>query len=252
MTNGRTIAATTSRAVRLSATRTIAAVEAKVRAVQTSLQALEGECSTPDKYATVHDGTRLARCSTYRYHCGGEDGVYLSHREIRRTLQNQKESHLRTSAIQHEKALQPGETGEQYILALYAQAAKCGYTDQARKEQDILDRLVVGIRDTQLSRRMQLDSALTFDKAKPKHVLQTEAVQETHKKLVTPSAGNSRDNPVVVSLQGDDHSDQLISDNANAHARHLGIQTATATAEVVAEQMHEVRERSTQQERLSG
>ena len=114
---------------------------------------------------------------------------------------------------------------------IYAQAAKCGYTDQARKEQDILDRLVVGIRDTQLSRRMQLDSALTLDKAK-KHVLQTEAVQETHKKLVTPSAGNSRDNPVEVDAvtggdQGDDHSDQLISDNANA--RHLGIQTATGS-----------------------
>ena len=60
-----------------------------------------------------------------------------------------------------------------------------------------LDRLVVGIRDTQLSRRMQLDSALMLDKAK-KHVLQTEAVQETHKKLVTSSAGNSRDNPVEV------------------------------------------------------
>ena len=89
---------------------------------------------------------------------------------------------------------QAGETGEQYILALYAHAAKCGYTDQTQKERDIRDRLVVGIRDTQLSRRMQLDPLLTLDNAK-KHVLQTEAVQETHKKL---AAGDSRDNPVEV------------------------------------------------------
>ena len=95
------------------------------------------------------------------------------------------------------KRQQPGETREQYILALSAQAVKWGYTSQQQKEQDIHDSLVIGIRDTQLSKKMQLDAELTLDKAK-KRVLQTEAVQETNKKLATPSVGDSCDNPLKV------------------------------------------------------
>ena len=58
---------------------------------------------------------------------------------------------------------QPGESGEQYILALYTLAANCDYTGE-RKEQAICDRLVVGIRDVALSKQLQMDSELTLEK----------------------------------------------------------------------------------------
>jgi len=45
------------------------------------------------------------------------------------------------------------------------------------KEEMIRDRLVVGIRDSNLSERLQIDDALTLEKAK-KLVRQREAVKE--------------------------------------------------------------------------
>ena len=75
---------------------------------------------------------------------------------------------------------QPGESAEQYILALYTLAGRCGYASREQKEQDIRDRLVIGIRDAQLSKRLQLTADLDLTKAK-KMILQTEAVQETQK-----------------------------------------------------------------------
>ena len=93
---------------------------------------------------------------------------------------------------------QPGESAEQYILALYTLAGRCGYASREQKEQDIRDRLVIGIRDAQLSKRLQLTADLDLTKAK-KMILQTEAVQETQKL----SAGDSRENPIEVdALQG--------------------------------------------------
>ena len=65
-------------------------------------------------------------------------------------------------------------------------------------EQEIRHRLVVGICDVQLSKRLQLDSALDLDKAK-RLVRQTEAVQEQTRKLS--AAGDSRENPVEVDGQ---------------------------------------------------
>ena len=58
----------------------------------------------------------------------------------------------------------PGETSEQYILALYTLAERCNYTTRAQMEQEIRDRLVIGIRDVQLSKKLQLDSALDLGK----------------------------------------------------------------------------------------
>jgi len=92
---------------------------------------------------------------------------------------------------------QPGETGDQYILALYTLAESCSYSTRAQMEQEIRDRLVVGIRDVQLSKKLQLDPTLDLDKAK-KLIRQTEAVQEQTKKLAGASPGDSRENPVVV------------------------------------------------------
>ena len=39
---------------------------------------------------------------------------------------------------------EPGETAEQYILALYTIAENCGYGSVALKQDAIRDRLVVG------------------------------------------------------------------------------------------------------------
>ena len=53
------------------------------------------------------------------------------------------------------------------------------------KEEMICNRLVVGIRDTELSQRLQLDSDLTLEKAK-KSVRLREAVSEQRRILETP------------------------------------------------------------------
>ena len=59
---------------------------------------------------------------------------------------------------------QCGETAEQYIMALYDLAECCDYGQMT--EEMIRDRLIVGIRDTTLSEKLQLDSALTLESAK--------------------------------------------------------------------------------------
>lgn len=69
----------------------------------------------------------------------------------------------------------PGETAEQYIMALYTLVETCNYG--ALESEMIRDRLVVGIRDSALSGRLQLDAELTLEKAK-KSIRQREAVQE--------------------------------------------------------------------------
>ena len=73
-----------------------------------------------------------------------------------------------------------GETAEQYIMALYELAEHCEYGGM--KEEMIRDRLVVGIRDTTLSEKLQLDSALTLESAK-KAIRQREAVHEQQQSL---------------------------------------------------------------------
>lgn len=68
-----------------------------------------------------------------------------------------------------------GETAEQYIMELYTLVKNCEYGDF--ESQMMRDRLVVGIRNAQLSERLQLDADLTLEKAK-NMVRQKEAVQE--------------------------------------------------------------------------
>ena len=62
------------------------------------------------------------------------------------------------------RAQQPGETAEQYIMALYNLVATCNYGDL--EQEMIRDRLVVGIRDSGLSETLQSDADLTLEKAK--------------------------------------------------------------------------------------
>ena len=68
-----------------------------------------------------------------------------------------------------------GESVEQFITSLYSLAENCDFA--AMKEEMIRDRIVVGIRDSALSERMQIDADLTLEKAK-KMVRQREAVHE--------------------------------------------------------------------------
>ncbi len=67
-----------------------------------------------------------------------------------------------------------GETAEEYIAALYTLAETCEY--DAFKDEMIRDRLVVGIRDSALSERLQMDAELTLERAK-KLIRQREAVR---------------------------------------------------------------------------
>ena len=59
---------------------------------------------------------------------------------------------------------QPGETAEQFIIALYNLSESCKYGTM--RNELLRDRLVVGIRDSALSSKLQLDSDLTLEKAK--------------------------------------------------------------------------------------
>ena len=69
----------------------------------------------------------------------------------------------------------PGETAEEYIMALYILVATCNYGNF--EGEMIRDRLVVGIRDSTLSERLQTDAALTLETAKTR-IRQREAVHE--------------------------------------------------------------------------
>ena len=66
-----------------------------------------------------------------------------------------------------------GESAEQFIVELYNLVEFCNYN---LASEMIRDRLVVGIRDRHLSKRLQLDSELTLEKAK-KAIRQSGAVQ---------------------------------------------------------------------------
>ena len=68
-----------------------------------------------------------------------------------------------------------GESAEEYIAALYQLVETCEYG--TFRDELLRDRLVVGIRDTALSDKMQLDATLTWESAK-KSIRQKEAVQE--------------------------------------------------------------------------
>ena len=74
---------------------------------------------------------------------------------------------------------QSGETAEQYIMTLYDLAEYCDY---GTLKELIRDRLVVGIRDTTLSQKLQMDPALTLESAK-KAIRQREAVHEQQQVL---------------------------------------------------------------------
>ena len=91
---------------------------------------------------------------------------------------------------------QEGESIEEYITALYALVQSCDYG--TLQEQLLRDRIVVGIRDTALSERMQVDAELTLEKAK-KMARQREAVSQQGVQL---RGDGSKRSPVVIESVG--------------------------------------------------
>lgn len=89
------------------------------------------------------------------------------------------------------------ESAEQYITALYSLVETCEYGDL--RDEMLRDRIVVGIRDTALSERLQLDSELTLEKAK-KAVRQKEAVKAQHLQLR--GEGTKKDPIVLDEVKG--------------------------------------------------
>ena len=73
-----------------------------------------------------------------------------------------------------------GESAEQYIMELYTLLENCDFNEM--KGEMIRDRLVVGIKDSALSERLQLDSNFTLEMAE-KAIRQREAVQEQQLQL---------------------------------------------------------------------
>ena len=82
-----------------------------------------------------------------------------------------------------------GESSEQYIMELYKLAENCEYGEM--QAEMIRDRLVVGIRDSTLSQKLQLNPKLTLELEKTM-ICQREAVGEQQKQLkgVQESAGS--------------------------------------------------------------
>lgn len=75
---------------------------------------------------------------------------------------------------------QEGESIEEYLTALYSLVELCDYG--VLRDELLRDCIVVGIRDTALLERMQLDVGLTLESAK-KIVQQREAISQQGKEL---------------------------------------------------------------------
>lgn len=84
-----------------------------------------------------------------------------------------------------------GEPVDQFVTALHVLAEHCDYG--VMKLQLIRDRIVVGIRDTELSEKLQLEADLTLEKATTK-VRQSEAVHRQQRDL----RGSSEADPICI------------------------------------------------------
>ena len=66
----------------------------------------------------------------------------------------------------HSRKQNSGETVESFIRALHELAEHCHFQSADVKNEQIRDKIVIGILDTNLSEKMQLESDLTLEKAK--------------------------------------------------------------------------------------
>ena len=89
------------------------------------------------------------------------------------------------------------ESVDSFITALYELAEHCGYTDL--HDEMIRDKIVVGIRNSSLSEKLQLDPDLTLSKAVTL-VRQTEAIKQQQTLLRGQGHGEGVDTPVGAVL----------------------------------------------------
>ena len=90
-------------------------------------------------------------------------------------------------------------------MALYTLAATCNYGNL--EKEMIRDRLVVGIRDSALSKTLQTDAALTLETAKTK-IRQHEAVHRQQQELKGAESGKPGNLDDVHSCRRSNHSDR--------------------------------------------
>ncbi|CAL9685243.1 unnamed protein product [Knipowitschia caucasica] len=74
-----------------------------------------------------------------------------------------KRNTIHERACFYQRQQKPGEMAETFIRALHELSENCEFGD--KKNEHIRDKLVVGIRDKDLSRKLQLTSDLTLEKA---------------------------------------------------------------------------------------
>ena len=98
------------------------------------------------------------------------------------------------------------------------------------KEELIRDRLVVGILDSGLSEKLQLDSNLDLEKAK-KAIRLKEAVQESQRALR--QAGDSKDNPVKLDAVGTTPRNAASTEEAVQKSSRSGKAFGALVAEVI-------------------
>ena len=95
-------------------------------------------------------------------------GKYVNYFNVRRnTIFERARFNLRKQ--------EEGESVDQFITSLYTLAEHCDYGEL--KDQLIRDRIVVGLRDAKISEKLQLDPALTLEKA----VTQARQKEAVHK-----------------------------------------------------------------------
>ena len=111
------------------------------------------------------------------------------------------------------------EPVEVFITALYSLAEHCGYGDL--HDEMIRDRIVVGIRNSSLSEKLQPDAGLTLDKAITQ-VRQAEAVKQQQ-----PLLRGKPDTPVGAVRQGKGWPNRTKPSNTDSTTRKQGQQMCT-------------------------
>ena len=109
-------------------------------------------------------------------------------------------------------------------MVLFELAENCEYG--ALRDEMIRDRIVVGIRDSSLSERLQLDPELSLGKAK-KAVRQREAVHEQNKTL---TAGSTTSGDIAALQPGKSYRSQRPRTGFKGRKRNAGFNSAPKTA----------------------
>ena len=93
----------------------------------------------------------------------------------------------------YQRNQQQGETAEMYIRTLYELAEHCDFEN--KRDEHIRDRLVVGIRDKELSRRFQLVGGADLTLAKV--IAETRQAEEITKQVNLQASGPDTDTPLA-------------------------------------------------------